>query len=112
MDKRRRHEIPRPTRKAVPQKAVAANFYSLQAWKKDRRAHLNTNPFCASCTKGGQDYVIATVSDHIVPIQEGGDVWDWANRQPLCERCHNVKRAHERARRQRTGDAAAQSKGG
>lgn len=34
---------------------------------------------------------LATIDDHIVPIALGGDLHDPANRQGLCEGCHQVK---------------------
>lgn len=71
------------------------NFdYNATKWRKDRAAHLAENPLCVLCKKAGilSD---ATVSDHIKPVRQGGDLWDWSNRQGLCETCHNQKRGRE-----------------
>lgn len=70
------------------------NYHSL-AWRKDRLAHLMANPLCAECLKRGLT-VEASVSDHIKPISQGGDAWDWANRQSLCYPCHQSKSAKDR----------------
>ena len=70
------------------------NIYHTQAWRKDRAAHLAAYPLCKHCNDNGT-VTLATVSDHIVPIEQGGDVWDWNNRQPLCITCHQRKSAYE-----------------
>ena len=38
------------------------------------------------------------VADHINPIKDGGERFDWANLQGLCISCHNRKTAGETAR--------------
>lgn len=35
------------------------------------------------------------VTDHIVPINEGGAMYDWDNLQSLCTQCHNSKSGKE-----------------
>lgn len=70
------------------------HVYNSWKWKKDRSAYIKANPLCAECLKQGKT-TAATVSDHITPINEGGDIWDWNNRQALCTTCHNKKSANE-----------------
>jgi 5-methylcytosine-specific restriction endonuclease McrA len=70
-------------------------IYQTKAWKADRAAHLAAHPLCVECEELNQS-IPATVSDHIIPIEQGGDVWDWLNRQPLCASHHNKKSAKER----------------
>lgn len=70
-------------------------FYQTREWRADRKAHLTANPICVECEKEGR-IEPATVSDHITPIENGGDKWDWANRQALCASHHNRKSAKER----------------
>ena len=53
------------------------------------------SPLCVACLAVGR-VTPMTVDDHIVPIKWGGSIDDLSNHQSLCERCHNVKRAHER----------------
>jgi 5-methylcytosine-specific restriction protein A len=38
---------------------------------------------------------IAVVVDHIVPIDQGGAMWDEGNHQVLCAACHRRKTATE-----------------
>jgi 5-methylcytosine-specific restriction enzyme A len=66
------------------------DFYHTQAWRKDAAMHINLNPLCVICQAKGRT-VPSKVSDHIKEISQGGDVWDWENRQALCSRCHNHK---------------------
>lgn len=95
--KKRKYEKTAPIRgrKEEADVEIPANFYSLNKWKKDRNAHIHANPFCVECLKIGL-HVLATVSDHIQPISQGGAIWDWENRQGLCEIHHNKKRRFER----------------
>ena len=92
-------------RKAFGRKRWGDNpLYNTQRWRKDRAAHLSQPTYyrgewypvtlCVKCLERGR-VEIATVSDHIVPISQGGDVWDWANRQGLCPTCHNQKSGGE-----------------
>jgi 5-methylcytosine-specific restriction endonuclease McrA len=37
----------------------------------------------------------AGVTDHIVPISEGGAMWDERNHMAMCQFHHNQKRGHE-----------------
>jgi 5-methylcytosine-specific restriction endonuclease McrA len=60
-------------------------FYLSKAWRDDRKHHLACYPYCVFCGKK------STVSDHINPINQGGAIWDWANRQALCKSCHGKK---------------------
>jgi 5-methylcytosine-specific restriction endonuclease McrA len=65
-------------------------------WERAAASFLRRHPFCAECQRRGRD-VPAFVVDHIVPRGEGGEMWDRANWQPLCNPCHNgLKRDLER----------------
>lgn len=84
-------------RKAFGRKSIEADnsdFYNSQSWRRDRSAYLRQYPLCRMCEAKGY-YKAATVCDHITPINEGGDKWDWSNRQALCETCHNKKSGGE-----------------
>lgn len=67
-------------------------FYQTKQWKQDRLAHLMSIPLCVICEREGRTRE-ATVSDHIIPIKQGGDKWDWSNRQALCGHCNALKTA-------------------
>lgn len=60
-------------------------FYLSRGWRDYRRQFLLMNPYCVVC---GQE---ATVVDHIVPFQQGGNVWDSKNHQALCKSCSGKK---------------------
>lgn len=44
---------------------------------------------------------LADITDHIVPLAEGGQPYDWANYQSLCTAHHQVKTTQD-AQRGRT----------
>jgi 5-methylcytosine-specific restriction protein A len=71
-------------------------------WDRYSRAWLKRFPFCGQrqdgelhaehsrCAQAGRQ-VRATITDHIVPIREGGPRLDPANHQSLCVRCNTLK---------------------
>ena len=74
--------------------AAQRGYGSRWAWYAAdfKRGH----PLCRECE--AQGIVTPTyVVDHIEPVKGAGDplFWEPSNHQPLCERCHNVKRATE-----------------
>jgi 5-methylcytosine-specific restriction protein A len=69
-------------------------FYNSRAWRKNSKAFLAENPLCVECKAGGR-VELATVSDHVTPINQGGDPWGWNNLQPLCTRHHAIKSGKE-----------------
>jgi 5-methylcytosine-specific restriction endonuclease McrA len=62
--------------------------YKTWKWVKYRIWFLKMHPLCAVCERP------ATVVDHIIPAKSKPQ-WFWrvSNHQPLCEVCHNKKRA-------------------
>ena len=86
-------------RKYRPAHTPRERFYSTKAWLKLRQEVLTYHPMCAGryCHKPAQ------MVDHIKQIkQPDGSVdmqlaLDINNLQPLCNRCHAVKRGVERA---------------
>jgi 5-methylcytosine-specific restriction endonuclease McrA len=56
--------------------------------RKWRMVILSRDPYCAQCGAP------ATVADHIIPLNKGGD-WAFENGQGMCDHCHNSKRATE-----------------
>lgn len=68
-------------------------FYQTKEWKIDSKEHLKANPLCKLCLELDNRVTPATVSDHITPINKGGDKWDWKNRQALCKKHNAIKTA-------------------
>jgi 5-methylcytosine-specific restriction protein A len=69
-------------------------IYKTARWQRLREFHLNREPLCRLCKMSGRP-VPGRVVDHIRRIKAGGDPFDPANLQTLCDRCHNVKRSEE-----------------
>lgn len=63
-------------------------FYNSAAWRACAKAHKAAHPLCinhATC-KG-----TAYITDHVLPINEGGAWYDFNNLQSLCKRCNAIK---------------------
>lgn len=77
------------TRLEVSGRREQIKIYNTARWRKLRMMQLRRYPICAQC--GGA----ANTVDHKIPIEQGGDVWDFKNLQTLCFECHQLKRAKE-----------------
>ena len=75
----------------------SANPASTRRWRKLRAAKLRHNPICQHdrCRRP------AVEVDHIQPLSQGGDRWDWANLASLC-REHHIAKSVVDAQRGRT----------
>lgn len=71
------------------------NIYGLKRWKYLRRSILSRNPLCQH--EGCEE--IATDVDHVLAIEDGGEIWKAENLQSLCARHHARKSAEEVRRR-------------
>lgn len=71
-------------------------FYQSAAWRAVRAAFLRENPLCERCQARGR-VVPAVVADHVTPLKDGGQRFDWCNLSALCVSCHNRKTAAETA---------------
>lgn len=94
------NKITRPwvkERKPFEREKGNSEFYNSRAWRKARKNYLNMNPLCVECEKKGL-VVVATVVDHKVPINQGGEQLDESNFQSMCASCHNSKSAREASR--------------
>ena len=71
-----------------------SSFYNNRRWRNVRGEYIKNNPLCVQCKDKG---IIeeAKVCDHIIPIRQGGDQWDYCNFQSLCVSCHNKKSSSE-----------------
>lgn len=64
-------------------------------WKKLRAMVLRERPLCSDPFNiHGNNVVVATEVDHIIPIAQGGD-YSLGNLQPLCSTCHSKKTRKE-----------------
>ena len=62
--------------------------------QKVRALTLSAQPLCVECLKEGRT-TKATISDHIIPISQGGSLYALENRQSLCKSHHDQKTARE-----------------
>ena len=90
------HKESPPPKRAKPNRDI----YGSYRWQKASALFLKRNPLCIQCKKEGIIHP-SEVTDHIVPISEGGEIWNPTNWQPLCKSHHNSKSASERNRKQR-----------
>ena len=76
------------------------NVYGTERWRSLRELALKRDKgLCVICLKAN---VIerATIVDHKLEINDGGEPFDIENLQSLCSACHNKKSAEERKRRE------------
>lgn len=73
------------------------SFYHMAAWTRKSLAFRKDHPLCELCKIEGR-ITPSEMTDHIVPINQGGDPWDESNMQALCKRHHNQKSAREKGR--------------
>lgn len=69
---------------------MAGRFYDKRSWRRLRLAHLAMEPLCRTCKRRGL-VVAGRQVDHIKPIEDGGNEYDHANLQSLCDECHGRK---------------------
>lgn len=68
-------------------------LYRTKRWRVLRRRVLREQPICP-CGE------LTREVDHIIPVEDGGPMWDRANLQAFCPRCHARKtNADVRSRR-------------
>ncbi|NEU68332.1 HNH endonuclease [Spirosoma agri] len=70
-------------------------IYGSSRWKRTSKNHLRAHPFCVHCEAAGK-LTVATITDHIRSINQGGEPWDPENYNSLCLKCHQTKSAKER----------------
>ena len=74
-----------------------------RALQNIRRRHFQLFPLCGHCEDKGRA-TLATVLDHIQPLEFGGLDFDrdgGKNRQGLCHACHDIKTRKDRKLRDR-----------
>lgn len=76
-------------------------YHRTREWGKvARQAKTRDGWRCVRCSRAGR-----LEADHIVPVVDGGAVFDLANVQTLCRGCHRDKTRAEAAARRRTSPA-------
>ena len=65
-------------------------FYNSKAWRDTSAIVLRDEPLCRECLKHGKTKS-SRIADHIVPINEGGELLHMDNLQALCWSCHSKK---------------------
>ena len=71
---------------AIRARTVSIADYKTKRWYRLRRIVLSEQPVCADCDNRMSEEV-----DHIVPVEDGGPMWDRSNLQGLCHSCHSRK---------------------
>ena len=71
-----------------------AKLYYSRRWRGLRNLFIRRNRLCINC-KDNNLIVEGELVDHIKPISEGGDFYEWSNLQTLCNPCHRKKSAKE-----------------
>lgn len=71
------------------------SIYNSDRWRRLRAIQLNNEPCCEECRRKGRIRA-ATVADHVIAIQDGGEAWNIDNLQSMCAPCHNRKSGKEK----------------
>ncbi len=74
-------------KRRIPQTGI----YSSTQWRVFRRMYLRRHPMCIEYGCGK----MATIIDHIKPVNQGGSLYEEDNLQPMCKQCHDKKTATE-----------------
>jgi 5-methylcytosine-specific restriction protein A len=65
--------------------------YKTYEWRRYSEQYRREHSECAACgTTDGTMHL-----DHIVPVSQGGSMWDVRNFQTLCNSCHSIKTKRE-----------------
>ena len=66
--------------------------YKRDRWRRLRTRKLALNPWC-ECPEcaGSSNPRVATVVDHIEPVNQGGSMWAWSNLRSMSWSCHSRK---------------------
>ena len=73
-----------------------STVYNTSRWRKFRAVFLFNNPFCVFIMDDGKPCnAWSNTADHIVPISQGGAIWDEGNLQSLCQSHHSLKTINE-----------------
>lgn len=79
------------------------SIYGMYRWKKLRGQKAKLNPLCEHCELNGVARAVEEV-DHVIEIEDGGEMWDIDNLQSLCKRHHIIKTNQAKKLRQNKKD--------
>ncbi len=86
----------------VKSEKETAALYHTPRWVRYSAQFKKRHPYCVNFE---QCHHFTEITDHIIPVEQGGTFWDPANHQPMCRPCHDRKRQSEqqqaKQRRQR-----------
>lgn len=87
-----------PVKRARDLRGSASKRGYDRTWQRLQSLVLSDEPLCRMCGLRGL-VVAATLVDHIVPLNGGGERLTMHNLQPLCVSCHAKKTAQDGSRR-------------
>jgi 5-methylcytosine-specific restriction protein A len=97
-----RPRVAMATQRLTPRPKTALPIYTSAEWRSlianiiKVRGRRCEDPACQSPNHGAGQRIYG---DHVVELQDGGQLLDPANIKLLCARCHGRKTAAERAKR-------------
>lgn len=66
-------------------------FYLSVAWRRFREWYISGHPLCEQCEADGRQDTPAQMVDHIIEIEDGGELTSEANALSMCWKCHGIK---------------------
>ncbi|WP_417745078.1 HNH endonuclease signature motif containing protein [Rosistilla oblonga] len=95
LGERRPGKSPTGRVRVAVRKSAAKRGYD-RNWRRERRAFLAENPYCAEHLRRGK-IRLAQCVDHIIPHRGNKRLfWNRRNWQSLCNSCHSKKTLNER----------------
>ena len=91
----------RPWMKATPKPKQSGRtidnqkFYNAKAWRETSKQHRLANPLC-EVSLALDKLIDSQLTDHIIPIAQGGDPYDTRNLMAMCHKQHNKKSGKEK----------------
>jgi len=85
----------KPERKPFKREKTNYDFYNSSRWRKTSILYRDKNPLCEMDCKTNGIVTSAEMVDHIIPIKNGGDLYNFNNLQSGCHKCHNKKSGRE-----------------
>ena len=87
-----------PERKPFEATKADNKTYNNSKWRKASEAFKASNPVCMMCHNAP-----SYTTDHIIPVKQGGSMWDRANWQALCYDCNFKKTGGQRTHKKGVG---------
>lgn len=70
------------------------DVYNSHRWHEYSRQYRKKHRLCVECLRENKTTISECV-DHIIPIEQGGDIWNPSNHQALCNHHHSIKTREE-----------------